>query len=781
MTTHITHPARRIVSLNGTDWKIGRGSAPTAWIPARVPGNAQEDMWRAGLKPDPYVGMNAESYRDLEGETWVYERRFDMDRSDRSTWTLLFEGVDYEADFILNGSDLGAHTGSCGEVSFDVTRLLRRRDNLLRVLIHPIVTAPRASRAVVDPLAPERHDGRWMAKPLVSFFWDFAPRLVPVGLWKDVSLVGTDDALLAAPRTDCVIAADHTNAHLSVHALLHLPRAKGVSLTFELRDREEIVSSATVPARPAGDDGDVCIHVDVPGPRLWWPNGSGEPFLYRGTLRVTRGGRTLDAMDFPVGIRTVTMVRTPRDQAAEIHIPAGPLADETTLVVNGRPIAYRGINMAPLDILFGRIDDERIETQLRLARDAHINLLRLWGGGPVNRRRFFEMADHYGIMLWQEFPIGCTDHEGNDAYRAVLGREVTSIVRSLRRHPSVVLWVGGNELFMPHSGMGPTDRVVRMVGSICYQEDPERLFIPTTPYPGSFHGPYTFDCYGQGGFGEAVDHVGFCNATPPGAYNECGVAGPAPASVIRRGAGETVPWPPRAEGAWQFHKAFGAWGAGTTWLTPELVERYFGPIERLEDLCRAGQFLQAIGMQYLLEELRRKWPDVPGTMPWCFNTPWTSFAGSFVVAYPDQPMPAYHALATAYAPCSISARLQSFVARPGEPVTAALFLVNDGEAAGAGRVVYEIGAVGGEPWSKGELPAPPVGSMERRALEMVSATPPPGFTGVARITLAWEHDGRREEGGAFIGITADRERSPCFRPLLALWEKDPSLRMDGME
>jgi hypothetical protein len=232
---------------------------------------------------------------------------------------------------------------------------------------------------------------------------------------------------------------------------------------------------------------------------------------------------------------------------------------------------------------------------------------------------------------------------------------------------------------------------------------------------------------------------------------------------------------------WQFHKAFGAWGAGATWLTPELIERYFGPIERLEDLCRAGQFLQAIGLQYLLEEMRRRWPDVPGTMPWCFNTPWTSFAGSFAVAYPDQPMPAYYALRTAYAPRSVSARLESFVAQPGRAVTAALFLCNDGAPVTAGRVTLDAGGVEGGAWMHEELPAPGVGSMERAGLGTIVIDIPASFQGVARLSLGWEHDGAREENASHIGVSDEGRQAPCFRPLLSLWERDPRSRWDGME
>jgi beta-mannosidase len=435
-----------------------------------------------------------------------------------------------------------------------------------------------------------------------------------------------------------------------------------------------------------------------------------------------------------------------------------------------------------MDVLYGCIDDARIAEQMRLARDANLNLLRVWGGGIVARDLFYDLADRYGIMFWQEFPLCCTDHEGNPHFREVLQEEAQSMVRALRRHPSLALWCGGNELFMPHSGMGPQDRLVRMLGSVCYTLDPERVFLPSTPYPGAFHGPYTFDSFGQGGFGSSVDHVRFCNTAPDGAYNECGVAGPAHASLVKKYAPPEEWWPPKRGGTWEFHKAFGAWGDGNTWLLPELIEGYFGTIDRLEDLCRAGQFLQAIGLQYLLEEMRRKWPNVPGTMPWCFNTPWASFAGSFVVEYPDTPLPAYHALAAAYAPRNVSARLQSFVARPGQVATIEPFVLNDGGApVGPGVVTAAIGPLGGPAWVERKLAAPAVQTMGRAALRQVSVDIPPDFRGVVGISVGWQHSGGEERNRSYLGVAPGDAPSACFRPLLALWDRDPAARLPGME
>jgi hypothetical protein len=381
-----------------------------------------------------------------------------------------------------------------------------------------------------------------MVKSLMSFFWDFAPRLVPTGIWKDVRLVGTRGARLHSPRLDCELSGGNAAADLAFTTGAWSAAAQDVMAVVELFEpgAPHAVLACRAPVSLAAGENELTLAGTLVHPRPWWPNGLGDPF----------------------------------------HDPV---------------------------------------------------------------------------------PVG---------------------------------EVGGNELFMPQSGMGPQDRTVRMLGSVAWSLDPGRIFLPSSPYLGVFHGPYTFDCFGQGGYGSSVNHVQFCNTAP-------------------------------------------------------------------------------------------RWPNVPGTMPWCFNTPWTSFAGSFVVAYPDAPLPAYHALQKAYAPRSVSARLQSFVARPGETVRIGVHVLNDsGAPVGPGLVRVEAGPVGGEPWVKRTLDAPGVQTMGRAVLGDVSVGVPASFEGVLTIALHWRHAEGGESNRSFVGVKAGAvaaSHPACFRPLLALWERDPAARLPAME
>jgi beta-mannosidase len=106
---------RIVLPLSGDVWKLGEGPAPSNWIPATVPGNVQEALWRAGLKPDSYFGTDADAHRDTETKTWVYERAFSFTRDHTGIpWTLELNGVDHAARSTLNGTVLSEHEGAFG-------------------------------------------------------------------------------------------------------------------------------------------------------------------------------------------------------------------------------------------------------------------------------------------------------------------------------------------------------------------------------------------------------------------------------------------------------------------------------------------------------------------------------------------------------------------------------------------------------------------------------------------------------------------------------------------
>jgi beta-mannosidase len=160
------------------------------------------------------------------------------------------------------------------------------------------------------------------------------------------------------------------------------------------------------------------------------------------------------------------------------------------------------------------------------------------------------------------------------------------------------------------------------------------------------------------------------------AYTEFGMPGASSAELLRRIIPASDLFPPRPGTCWESHHAFGAW-QGDTWLMKDLLESYFGPAKNLETLVDQSQWLQCEGYKCIFEEARRQKPVCSMALNWCYNEPWITAANNSLISYPNQPKPAFHAVAKACRPFLASARIPKFSWIEGEAFTAQIFILND--------------------------------------------------------------------------------------------------------
>lgn len=165
--------------------------------------------------------------------------------------------------------------------------------------------------------------------------------------------------------------------------------------------------------------------------------------------------------------------------------------------VNGKLIFAKGSNWIPAHVLPEKVTDGEIQDLLFSAKEANMNMLRVWGGGIYESDRFYQLADQFGIMIWQDFMFACSMYPADDSTLESVIEEVTSQVRRLQSHPSIVIWAGNNEneaaLTGNWYGTRPgfsnykadylklyVDTVMPRVQS----EDPSRTFLVSSPSNG---------------------------------------------------------------------------------------------------------------------------------------------------------------------------------------------------------------------------------------------------------------------------------------------------------
>ena len=115
------------------------------------------------------------------------------------------------------------------------------------------------------------------------------------------------------------------------------------------------------------------------------------------------------------------------------------------LEVNGIPVQVRGANVVPPD--FHQTQDAaRWKTLAEQARDANMNMVRVWGGGVYPPDAFFESCDEQGLLVWQDFMFACAMVPDDSAFTENVKREANEQVVRLRHRPSLALWCGNNEV-----------------------------------------------------------------------------------------------------------------------------------------------------------------------------------------------------------------------------------------------------------------------------------------------------------------------------------------------
>ena len=371
---------------------------------------------------------------------------------------LNFAGVDYEAEFWLNGECLGRHRGMYTPALFEVADHLRYgADNLLAVVIEP---APPEQPQIGRTSRVRTHKAR------MSYWWDFCPRMLHQGIWDDVYLEATGPVRIEDVWVRPELAPDLQAARARVTVELSTTRPLEVELETTVRLDGAIVDRSTMRQALTEDRSTLVTALDIPSPRLWWPNGcdlpagavrtgsspaaeSAERPLYQAEVRVVcldEGGEASGRHESDVcmqgfGLRSLEFVA---------NEGAPPEALPYTLVVNGHNVYAKGWNWVPIDVLYGVPRPEKLARLLELARRAHVNLLRVWGGGLIESEAFYDLCDRYGILVWQEFiqsSSGVDNHPPEDAeFKASLIAEAEQIIPRRRNHPSLAIWCGGNEL-----------------------------------------------------------------------------------------------------------------------------------------------------------------------------------------------------------------------------------------------------------------------------------------------------------------------------------------------
>jgi len=141
-------------------------------------------------------------------------------------------------------------------------------------------------------------------------------------------------------------------------------------------------------------------------------------------------------------------VAKPRSWNVELRQEQDSIGQSFTFYRNGKPLFVKGANWIPVHSfpVLDSANRARYRHLLTSAKDAHFNMLRVWGGGIYEPDYFFDLCDSLGLMVWVDFDFSCALYPSDSAFLANVKAEAEEQVRRIARHPCVVLWCGNNEV-----------------------------------------------------------------------------------------------------------------------------------------------------------------------------------------------------------------------------------------------------------------------------------------------------------------------------------------------
>lgn len=635
-----------------TGWKLCTPEGDICLEVPHMPMQVHDILFAAGQIGEEYKRGRQDTCKWVSGRKWIYENRVRIPAGESGRqMRLYFGGLDTVADICVDG-EFKLHVQDCYlPAALDISSVDGAEEILLQIVFPSM---EEVFQGIGEQYGEIMERDRIPAcRFLRKTFHDFSTYLGneenfwKVGVFRPVELQIGRKHPLRDWRPAVVLNETLTRGRVRIE--LEPEEAFGewpgeMTVEAEITLDGEVVDRICVPwadAVPLSN----AVTLEVPDVRLWWPRGLGEQTLYRVTLRLHAGGEEIFAESRRIGFRRIAMPEP-------LHV-----------LVNDREVKLWGGNLTPDEGHTMCEDTGRIRRILELARDANMNTLRVWGEGVPFTDLLYDLADEWGILLWQEFFLGHTQYPNVEAVKAEILAESEALVRRLRHHPSVLLWCGGNECYMSRDFAEPGREYLCSslfeydLKALTARLDPDRCYLYNSP----FGGPYTNDPL----HGDTHSYTNSWyvpgSSLPRFVSENLRVAFPPVRSLKRYMETDSLPAPqPMRHGGLPWPAEYLKITSAESWKKIPPVEEFYDP-QTPEEMVYVFGMAAGIYSKRTVEHYRRGkevWEAAGrrrcfGHLVWKLNTTFPHLYSSVLDAYLEPGIP-YYFLKRAYEPLLVS-------------------------------------------------------------------------------------------------------------------------------
>jgi len=681
-----SHGPRSIYDLATEDPALD----PQRYIDIQVPSEIHDVFRKMGLIGDPNYGVNTSSAEWVALQYYQYYRKFTLptEAVDKEQW-LVMDQLDLVAEIFINGISVGKHKDAFYPCRINVTGKIKEGENILTIALesglYDVSEKESLKYGNVNGFIQSIDKRQYQRKPQYQFNWDWNPRYINVGITGDVRLewentVRTDQLVINQE-----IQPDLQKAKITVRNFMEgLKENKKVEVSVSILENGQ-KASKTFPLIMGLNGYDVDLEIEKP--KLWWPVGQGDQFRYTIKTECKVDGIFVSSKTKKIGIRRVEVDQSPHPEKGTYF----------TIKINNRPIFMKGACWVPPDMVYSKVTKGKLDSLVNLALKANFNMIRVWGGGIYAGNDLLDICDEKGLLVSHDFMFACSIYPGDDKdFYDLVSKEATWIVRELSYHPSLIVWMGNNEIEGIWQNSGGKSRPPMADYSIYHHLLPRILeteistgifYWPTSPYSENNEDPQSPYFGDQHPWGvtlseDDADFYAYRNYVDRFA-DEGGVLGASTPATINQMMPKDQQYV--RSYTWNFHdNLVNYWNKnlGISYRSFEFnLGKSYDKVP-FDDYLFGSALLQSEGLQEYIYNYRRRKFSSSAAIFWMFNDSWPVTNGWTIIDYYLRKKLDYHPVRRAFD------QLVTVVTKEGSDIN--VYGVNDQPGEWKGSLRYGI-------------------------------------------------------------------------------------------
>lgn len=431
-----------IASQTKLSWHFYQADIPNVTYQLGEKGSVQKTFRDLKILPDPFVGMNENKYGWIENKDWVFESEFTMSEADlkKDFVDLHFRNIDTYATIYVNNVKVGQSESAFIPYSFEIKHLLKTGKNTIRLhFVSPINFHKKEyqSLKVKYPTPNDANDTLQVVsmsrKPQFQFGWDWSLRMTTMGFNEPAFIEAYNfNRILQTSVQTVSITTD--SAIMQLNVVFRNPVDRADFRLENLHIRPENIRSDIGNL----DNRTIQVTFTIKNPKLYWPRGYGEQFLYRAPLKIYLKNHLIaNQDDFYFGIAKKSINQAPDQYGTpfEIHW-------------NNQFVFCKGGDYIPQDVFLSKVTEERMKTLIDQCVESNFNMIRIWGGGYYLPDFFYRYCAEKGIMIWQDFMFACSLYPGDQHFLNLVQQEARYQIPRISTHPNIAIFNGNNEVMV---------------------------------------------------------------------------------------------------------------------------------------------------------------------------------------------------------------------------------------------------------------------------------------------------------------------------------------------